>query len=126
MKIAWLLSLTTVAILGISTAQAAPVESIESAAAKPALQKVDAFLQEQAVLGQFTKLGVSAADAQARLTWLDDAQLTALAAQVDKVQAGGDIEYGYPHPLGPIGCIFARAIDTVVHIFKVVFCWTDI
>ncbi|MEI6082804.1 MAG: PA2779 family protein [Verrucomicrobiota bacterium] len=126
MKIACLLSLTTAAVISISNALAAPIESIESALAKPSLQKVDSFLSEQSVTDQLGKLGVTPAQAQARLAKLDDAQLAQLAAHVDKINAGGDIVGGYPHPLGPIGCIFARIGDTITHVFKVLFCWTDI
>lgn len=126
MKIVWPLSLTTAAIIGISAASAAPIESVESAAAKPTLQKVDSFLGEQAVAVQLRKLGVSPAQAQARLAKLNDAQLEQLAAQVDKIHAGGDIQSGSPHPLGPVGCIFARLGDSIVHIVKFLFCWTDI
>ncbi|MCG3149022.1 MAG: hypothetical protein PCFJNLEI_02474 [Verrucomicrobiae bacterium] len=126
MKIASVLSIITAVVVSLSAAHAAPIESVESALAKPALQKVDAFLNEQAVADHLTKLGLTPADAQARLVRLDDAQLTQLAAQVDTIQAGGDIQRGFPNPLGPVGCIIARTIDTITHIFKVVFCWTDI
>jgi len=115
-----------VATLSISSARAALVESVESAAAKPALQKVDAFLGEQVVAAQLIKLGVSPAQARARLAKLTDSQLAQLAGQVDKLQAGGDIQTDNPHPLGPVGCIFKRIGDTFVHIFKMLFCWTDI
>ena len=127
MKILHLLVLPAiVAIVGISSARAALVDSVESAAAKPALQKVDAFLGEQAVVAQLIKLGVSPEQARARLAKLNDAQLTQLAGQVDKLKAGGDIETSDPHPLGPVGCIFKRIGDTIVHIFKMLFCWTDV
>ena len=113
-------------ILWVSAASAAPVESVESAVAKPALQKVGAFLGEQVVVAQMTKLGISADQARARLAKLDDAQLAQLVAQVDKLQAGGDIEGGNPHPLGSIGCIFKQIGISIVHFFKILFCWTDV
>jgi len=113
-------------ILCVSVVQAAPVESVESAAAKPALQKVDAFLSERAVIAQLTKLGISPEQARTRLAKLDDAQLVALAAQVDQLQAGGDVTGGNPHPLGSIGCVFKQIGITVVHFFKILFCWTDV
>jgi len=115
-----------VAILYVSAAQAAPVESVESAAAKPALQKVDAFLSEQAVITQLTKLGISSEQARARVAQLNDAQLVVLATQVDKLQAGGDITGGNPHPLGSLGCVFKQIGVTIVHFVKILFCWTDI
>ena len=115
-----------VAVLSISSTHAALVESVESAAAKPALQKVDAFLGEQAIIAQLIKLGVSPDQARVRLAKLNDAQLTQLADQVDKLRAGGDIESGNPHPLGPIGCFFKSICDTIVHVIKALFCMTDV
>ena len=115
-----------VAILYVSAAQAAPVESVESAAVKPALQKVDAFLSEQAVITQLTKLGISSEQARSRVAQLDDAQLVVLATQVDKLQAGGDITGGNPHPLGSLGCVFKQIGVTIVHFVKILFCWTDL
>ena len=127
MKIARLIIFPALgAILCVSAVQAAPVESVESAAAKPALQKVDAFLSERAVIAQLTKLGISPEQARTRLAKLDDAQLVALAAQVDQLQAGGDVTGGNPHPLGSIGCVFKQIGITVVHFFKILFCWTDV
>ena len=124
-----IMKLTVLAItaLGLSAiVQAAPIDSIESAVAKPALQKVDLFLGEQVVATQLSKLGVSTEQAQARLVKLDDAQLTQLAAEVDKLNAGGDIQTDDPHPMGPIGCIFKQIGITIAHFFKVLFCWTDV
>ena len=112
-------------IVGVSLAYAAPVASVESAAAKPALQKIDTFLSETAVVAQLAKLGLTPAQAQARLAKLNDAQLAQLAACVDQLQAGGDIESGNPHPLGPIGCFFKRIADTIGNFFRFLFCWTD-
>ena len=112
--------------LCLAVTHAAPIESVESAVAKPALQKVDLFLGEQAVAARLTTLGISANQVHARLTKLNDAQLAQLATEVDKLQAGGDIQSGNPHPLGPIGCVFKRIGDTIVHFFKVLFCWTDV
>ena len=127
MKIARLIILQTVAaILCISAAQAALVESVESAVAKPAWQKVDAFLGEKAVVAQFTRLGISPEQALARLAQLEDAQLAQLAAQVDKIQAGGDVTGGNPHPLGPIGCVFRQIGISIAHFFKILFCWRDV
>jgi len=127
MKIDRLIILPAIAaILFVSAAQAAPVKSVESAVAKPSLQKVDAFLGENAVVAQLTNLGISPEQAHARLAKLDDAQLAQLVAQVDKLQAGGDIEGGNVHPLGPIGCIFRQIGVTIKHFVKILFCWTDI
>lgn len=127
MKIARLIIFPAlVAILWHATAQAGLIESVESAAAKPALQKVDAFLGEQAVAAQLSKLGISPEQARARLAQLNDAQLAQLTSQVDKLQVGGDITGGNPHPLGSIGCVFKQIGVTIVHFVKILFCWTDI
>jgi hypothetical protein len=123
MKIARLLTILAATTV---TLRAAQIESIEAAAAKPALQKLDAFLNEQSVATQLADLGLTPEQAQARLAQLDDAQLTRLAAETTALQAGGDITSGTPRPLGPIGCIFKRIGDTIKHVFQVLFCWTDI
>ena len=126
MKIVYHMALPAlVAILSISSARAALMESVESAAARPALQRADAFLCEQVVGAQLIKLGVTPEQAQLRLASLNDVQLAQLAVQVDKLQAGGDIQGGNPHPFGPIGCFFKCIGDTFVHLFKTLFCWTD-
>ena len=127
MKIARLIIFPVLAvILCASVAPAAPIESVESAAAKTALQKVDAFLSEKAVVAQMTKLGISPEQAHARIAKLDDQQLAQLAAQVDKLQAGGDVTGGNPHPFGSIGCVFKQIGISIVHFFKILFCWTDV
>ena len=121
------LAVLAITMLGLSAiVQAAPIDSIESAVAKPTLQKVDLFLGEQVVATQLSKLGVSADQVHARLVKLDDAQLTQLAAEVDRLKAGGDIQTDDPHPMGPIGCIFKQIGITIAHFFKVLFCWTDV
>lgn len=121
-----LISLAGVVLLGASAAIAAPVESVESARASAAFQKLDAFLSEKIVAEQLARLGVSAQQARARLAQLSEAQLQALAAQVDTLQAGGTIQGGNPHPLGPLGCVLAQIRDTVKHIVQFLFCWNDI
>jgi hypothetical protein len=127
MKIArHIILLAVICAIGITTTLAAPIESVESVVAKPSLQKVGAFLNEKAVADQLTKLGVTPAQAEAKIARLDDQQLRQLAAQVDELKAGGDIESGHPHPLGPFGCVLKRLGDTIAHVFKLLFCWTDI
>lgn len=121
-----LVVVTLVVILSISSARAALVESVKSAVAKPALQRIDAFLCEKSVIAQLIKLGVSPDQAHICLTELSDVQLVQLSAQVDKLMTGGDIQSGNPHPLGPVGCFFKSIGDTIAHIFKVLFCWTDV
>jgi hypothetical protein len=126
MKIARLVLSATAFAICLATAQAAPVDSVESASAKPALQKIDSFLSDKIVVEQLTKLGVTAEQAQARVAKLNDAQLTQLAAQVDQLRAGGDIVPGMVQPLGPLGCVLKRIGDSIVHVIRFLFCWNDI
>jgi len=49
-------ALTVATVICVSTTMAAPVESVESACASSARQKVDTFLSEKAVADQLTKL----------------------------------------------------------------------
>ena len=118
--------LTVAAIIGVSAAMAAPVESVESAGASTALQKVDTFLSEKVVVDQLTKLGVTPAQAKARLAQLSDAQLAELAGQIDTLQAGGTVQGGNPNPLGPLACVLHQIGQTIVHIIKFLFCFTDV
>jgi len=115
-----------VALIGVTAAVAAPVESVESARASVAFQKVDAFLSEKIVGEQMTKLGVTPEQAKARLARLSDSQLEALAAQIDTLRAGGTIQGGNPHPLGPIGCVLHQIRDTIVHVIRFIFCFDDV
>ena len=126
MKIVHQLTLSAVVALTAVSAMAAPVESVESARASLALQKVDAFLCEQAVVDQLTALGISAEKARTRLAQLDDRQLEQLAAQVDLLQAGGKIAGGHSNPLGPFGCVWNQFCTTLKHVFQIIFCWDDI
>jgi hypothetical protein len=115
-----------VALIGVSAAIAAPVDSVESSRASAAFQKVDAFLAEQAVSDQLTKLGLTPDQAHARLARLSDAQLEQLAAEIDTLQAGGTVQGGNPSPTGPLACVFHQICQTIVHIFKAIFCFNDI
>jgi len=123
MKIARLIIPLAVLTIITASAIAAPVESVESTTAK---QKVTAFLGEKAVVDQLTKLGITPAQAQARVAKLSDAQLESLAAQIDTLQAGGMIQSGHIHPIGPLACVFAQLHQTFMHIVHVIFCWDDI
>jgi hypothetical protein len=127
MKIScWCFLLAAVVLMGVTTTIAAPIESVESARATAAFQKVDAFLCEQAVTEQLAKLGLTTEQAHARLARLSDAQLEQLAAEIDTLQAGGTIQGGNPRTLGPIGCVLMQIRDTIVHVIKTLFCFNDI
>ena len=127
MKIAIQLTLFAVAaLISVSAAVAAPIESVESARASAAFQKVNAFLGEKAVVEELTKLGVTRDQVESRLAKLSDTQIEQLAAQVDTFRAGGKIRGGNPHPLGPLGCVLHQIHCTIRHIIQVLFCWDDI
>jgi hypothetical protein len=101
---------------------AAPVESVDSARATVAWQKIDGFLSDAAVAKQLTTLGLSRAQVDAQLARLSDVQLEQLAAQVDTIRAGGMIQSG-PPKFGPIGCFF-RQLGILLHnVYQTVFCW---
>ena len=114
------------AVLGIGSSMAAPVESVDSARASAAHQKVDGFLNDAVVADQLHRLGVSPEQAHARLAQLDDAQVEQLAAQIDLLQAGGSIQCGHARPLGPLGCVIRSIHHTIHHIIAFLFCWDDI
>jgi hypothetical protein len=125
MKIAQFLVVSSVVAVGClsSSIYAAPVESVESARASAALQKVDSFLNEKVVARQLKALGISREQASARLAQLNEAQLQQLAAQVDLIRAGGTIESGENKPLGPLGCL-GKQLGALFHdFFELLFCW---
>ena len=116
--------IVVVAAAGITTAaMAAPIESVESARASVALCKVETFLSEQAVAQQLTALGLSKEQVSMRLAQLSDAQLEQLAAQVDLIKAGGQIQGGNPNPWGPLQCIFNPLSRLCYNVYQVFFCW---
>src|SRR5271170_1498998 len=78
MKIAYLAAVSAI-ILGASSGFAAPSESVESAGASTAYQKVDAMFGEQMVAQRLQTVGLTAQQARARLSQLSDQQLGQLA-----------------------------------------------
>jgi hypothetical protein len=117
----------TVAALSIcSSLRAAPVESVESACASTAFQKVDAFISEKVVADKLTALGLSQEQAHARLAQLGEARLRQLATQVDLIHAGGTIQGPDPNPIGPVACWFKELGTLIYNVFQVLFCWGDL
>ncbi len=101
---------------------AAPVESVESSRAAAAIEKIDAFLGEDAVAKQLTALGLTHEEATARLCKLSDAQLEDLAAQVDEIKAGGTIQRAVSD-CNPVVSV-CRQIGIMLHnLYCVFFCW---
>jgi hypothetical protein len=120
------LSAVTAIIVSATSAYAAPCESVASASASTAYQKVDALLGEKIVATHLQAIGLSSEQAQARLSQLDEQRLNELAAQVDMIRAGGTIQGGDVHPGGPfwyIGHQFCRFFDNV---YRLLFTWQDL
>jgi alcohol dehydrogenase YqhD (iron-dependent ADH family) len=84
-----LLAVPAACLLAVHIATAAPVESVDSSRSKVAIQKIESFLQQEAVATQLSTMGLTQAQVSARLTKLSDTQLSELASQIDMIQAGG-------------------------------------
>jgi hypothetical protein len=129
MKIAQFLVVSSVVAVSCLSPSiyAAPVESVESARASAALQKVDSFLNEKVVVRQLKALGISHEQASARLAQLSEAQLQQLAAHVDLIRAGGTIQKsGEVVTAGPLGCLAKQLGDLFHDFFELLFCWGDL
>ncbi len=125
MKIAHLIAVSAI-ILVASSGFAAPSESVESAGASTAYQKVDAMFGEQMVAGQLQAAGLTAQQARAHLSQLSDQQLGQLAAQADMIQAGGTVQSGDVNRLGPLGCMWHQLTIFATNVYRLVFCWADL
>ena len=124
-RLAFLSAVATI-IVSASSTYAAPCESVASASASTAYQKVDALLNEKIVVTQLQAVGLSSEQAQARLSQLSDRQLGELAAQADMIQVGGTIQKDHVHPGGPfwyIGHQFCRFFDNV---YRLLFSWDEL
>jgi hypothetical protein len=105
--------------IGVS---AAPVDSVESSRATLNLQKVDAFVSQQAVADQLMALGLSREQVTARLGRMSAAQLEVMAAHVDMIRAGGTIQ-GTETSAGIISCIFNPLGRLIYNFYQLLFCW---
>ena len=127
MNMSRLLGLAAVtAIITTSSVYAAPCESVASAGASTAYQKVDALLSEKVVTAKLQAAGLSSEQAQARLSQLNERQLSELAAQADMIHVGGMIQGGDVNKLGPLGYIghqFCRFFDDI---YRLLFSWQDL
>ena len=124
MKIARLLVALAAVLVSLSASVwAAPVESVESARASAALQKVDAFLSEKIVAEQLMALGISREQVSTRLARLNESQLQQLAAQVDLIRAGGTIQSGGMKTLGPLGYLAKQFGILVYNFYQLLFSW---
>lgn len=125
MKIAHLAVLSAIAavVLNTSSGLAAPSESVESAGASTAYQKVDAMFGEQMVACRLQAVGLTAQQAHARLSQLSDQQLAQLAAQADLIQTGGTIQCGDVDKLGPLVCMWHQITTFCTNVYRVIFCW---
>ena len=113
----------TVLVILASSALAAPVESVDSSRASATLQKIDAFLGEQAVVAQMQALGLDRDLVHARLAQLSDAQLQELATQIDQVKAGGTIQDSGIPRYNPVACVMKPLGRLLYNIYQLVFCW---
>ncbi len=125
MKIAYLAAVSAIT-LSASLGFAAPSESVESAGASTAYQKVDAMFGEQIVAGRLQAVGLTAQQARARLSQLNDQQLGELAAQADMIQAGGTIQHDTCDHLGPLRCMWHQVTIFATNVYRVIFCWADL
>ena len=118
-----LVALAAVLVSLSASVWAAPVESVESARASAATQKVDAFLSEKIVAERLTTLGISHEQVSTRLARLSESQLQQLAAQVDLIHAGGTIQGGGLKPLRPLGYLAKQLGILVYNFYQLLFCW---
>ncbi len=125
MKIAHLAAVSAIS-LSASLGFAAPSESVVSAGASTAYQKVDAMFGEQIVAGRLQAVGLTTQQARARLSQLSGQQLSELAAQADMIQAGGTIQCGDVDKLGPLGCMWQQITTFATNIYRIIFCWADL
>jgi hypothetical protein len=120
------LSAATTLIIGTTSIYAAPCESVASANASTAYQKVDALLGEKMVAIHLQAIGLSSEQAQARLSQLTERQINELAAQADLIQVGGTIQGGNLHKLGPLDCMFHQVGVFFTNVYRLIFCWKDL
>jgi hypothetical protein len=120
-----LLLAVTALVISASSALAAPCESVESASASTAYQKIDALLGEKIVVDHLKAIGLNAEQAHARVSQLSQAQLDQLAAQADLIQAGGTIQGDGSH-LGPLACMLKQVKTLFYNVYQLIFCWKDL
>jgi hypothetical protein len=120
------LSAVTAIIVSASSSFAAPCESVESAGASTAYQKVDAMLSEKIVVSHLQAIGLSSQQAHAHLSQLNEQQLGQLAAQADLLQAGGTIQHGEVNKYGPLGCMWHELTVFCTNVYRLIFCWKDL
>jgi len=125
MKIAHLAAVSAIT-LSASVGFAAPSESVESAGASTAYQKVDAMFGEQIVAGRLQAVGLTTQQAHARLSQLSSQQLGQLAAQAEMIQAGGTIQHDKDDHLGPLRCMWHQITIFATNVYRVIFCWADL
>ena len=128
MKIAHLAVLSAMAAIVLNTSPgfAAPSESVESAGASTAYQKVDAMFGEQIVASRLQAVGLTTQQAHARLSQFSDQQLGQLAAQADLIQAGGTIQGCECNDVGPLACLWQQLTAFATNVYRVFVCWRNV
>ena len=122
----WILMSTAALVILAGSALAAPIESVDSSRATAAWQKVDSFLSEQIVANQLQALGLDQSQVRTRLALLSDAQLEQLAAQIDQLKAGGNIEGSGVPRLNPVSCMLEPLGRLFYNIYQLLFCWGNL
>ena len=112
----------TAPLIIAATGFAALCESVESASASTAYQKIDGLLGEKIVVAQLQAVGLSADQARARISQLSQPQLDQLVAQADLIRAGGTIQGDNDH-WGPLACMYHQAKTFFYDLYQLIFCW---
>lgn len=105
LKAPFVIALQIISLLfatALAPVQAATVSTatyLESGQRQAQLARVDAVLAGEAVQAQLEELGVSHADAMARVAALTPAELQTLSQRLDELPAGGSL-------LGLVGAVF--------------------
>ncbi len=120
------LSAITAIIVGATSAYAAPCESVASASASTAYQKVDGMLGEKIVASHLQAIGLSPEQAQARLSQLSERQLGELAAQADMIHAGGTIQGADLQKWNPFTYLGHQFCNFCDDVYRLLFSWQDL
>jgi hypothetical protein len=110
-----------VSITGLSLPAQAGMLPTTAVVANPAKERIIGLLERSDVRQQLASLGVSPADAKARVAALNDDEAAQLAARVDSMPAGGD---GIGAVLGAAVLIFLVLLLTDILGFTHVFPFT--
>ncbi len=103
---------------------AAPVASVPSNQATVERQKIDVYLSHDQVAAALEEIGLQRATVEAHLATLSDETIHAMAADIDLVMAGGDIQSGNVYADNPIACILRPLGRLFESLYRLIFCWS--